>query len=110
MDIEQQQHQALQHQQQEYANLTYGQPPDPSQWALPTPDPNVDMHMLESQETDDAVAVGKRKGDKVSLADLKDCPPGVKPYHAYSTLIRYAIKGSSTGEFSAALPLARDNR
>lgn len=36
---------------------------------------------------------------KVSLADLKDCPPGVKPYHAYSTLIRYAIKGSPGGEF-----------
>lgn len=35
---------------------------------------------------------------KVSLADLKDCPPGVKPYHAYSTLIRYAIKGSPGGK------------
>lgn len=41
---------------------------------------------------------GPRKPEgKVSLADLKDCPPGVKPYHAYSTLIRYAIKGSDTG-------------
>ncbi|KIO25422.1 hypothetical protein M407DRAFT_91983 [Tulasnella calospora MUT 4182] len=35
---------------------------------------------------------------KVSLSDLKDCPPGVKPYHAYSTLIRYAIKGSPGGK------------
>ncbi|KAG8903774.1 hypothetical protein FRB99_002764 [Tulasnella sp. 403] len=46
-------------------------------------------------------ANGNAKGKepaRVSLADLKDCPPGVKPYHAYSTLIRYAIKGSPTGK------------
>lgn len=43
---------------------------------------------------------GKKDSNKISLADLKDCPPGVKPYHAYSTLIRYAIKGSPTGELT----------
>ncbi|KAG8964206.1 hypothetical protein FRC03_002101 [Tulasnella sp. 419] len=37
-------------------------------------------------------------GQERTLADLKDCPPGVKPYHAYSTLIRCAIQGSPTGK------------
>ncbi|KAG8877123.1 hypothetical protein FRB97_003652, partial [Tulasnella sp. 331] len=71
-----------------------------------------EMMMVEGQHSSDGKGPGpmrrsKRNGTatsashvmrgpegKVSLADLKDCPPGVKPYHAYSTLIRYAIKGS----------------
>ncbi|KAG9005505.1 hypothetical protein FRB94_001511 [Tulasnella sp. JGI-2019a] len=74
-----------------------------------------EMMMVEGQSTESKgpgpIRRSKRNGGaatashihrstegKVSLADLKDCPPGVKPYHAYSTLIRYAIKGSPSGK------------
>lgn len=76
-----------------------------------------EMMMVEGQQTSESKGPGPTRRSKrnnaaasashivrgvegkVSLADLKDCPPGVKPYHAYSTLIRYAIKGSPSGKF-----------
>jgi hypothetical protein len=37
-------------------------------------------------------------GLPISLDSLRDGPPGTKPFYPYSTLIRYAIKGSPTGK------------
>ncbi|EPQ59392.1 hypothetical protein GLOTRDRAFT_55344 [Gloeophyllum trabeum ATCC 11539] len=37
-------------------------------------------------------------GLPINLDSLRDGPPGSKPFYPYSTLIRYAIKGSPTGK------------
>ncbi|KIM67911.1 hypothetical protein SCLCIDRAFT_1210054 [Scleroderma citrinum Foug A] len=37
-------------------------------------------------------------GLPMNLDSLRDGPPGSKPFYPYSTLIRYAIKGSPTGK------------
>ncbi|KAF8631221.1 hypothetical protein AX15_002552 [Amanita polypyramis BW_CC] len=37
-------------------------------------------------------------GLPINLDSLRDGPPGTKPFYPYSTLIRYAIKGSPTGK------------
>ncbi|KAK0491226.1 hypothetical protein IW261DRAFT_1436471 [Armillaria novae-zelandiae] len=41
--------------------------------------------------TDDSTLTG---GLPINLDSLRDGPPGTKPFYPYSTLIRYAIKGS----------------
>ncbi|KAF9055028.1 hypothetical protein BDZ89DRAFT_1152846 [Hymenopellis radicata] len=47
-----------------------------------------DMGYYNPQETDHA------GGLPINLDSLRDGPPGSKPFYPYSTLIRYAIKGS----------------
>ncbi|KZW00242.1 hypothetical protein EXIGLDRAFT_797815 [Exidia glandulosa HHB12029] len=37
-------------------------------------------------------------GAPINLDSLRDGPPGSKPFYPYSTLIRYAIKGSPNGK------------
>jgi len=65
-----------------------GQPPFMQNDMIPAPpaayypDPNPDI----------------TGGLPISLDSLRDGPPGSKPFYPYSTLIRYAIKGSPTGK------------
>lgn len=74
MDLEQQ-NQQRQLQQMIPANMLTS----PNQYF---PDPNPDL----------------TGGLPISLDSLRDGPPGSKPFYPYSTLIRYAIKGSPTGK------------
>lgn len=75
MDLEQQQNQPRQLQQLIPASMLT----PPGQYF---PDPNPDL----------------TGGLPISLDSLRDGPPGSKPFYPYSTLIRYAIKGSPTGK------------
>ena len=85
MNVEQQQHQYLGYQ---------------PEWLVDDPEPLQLGEPSSSPATKKGTGKGgKKDASRISLADLKDCPPGVKPYHAYSTLIRYAIKGSPQGEW-----------
>ncbi|KAF7433325.1 hypothetical protein PC9H_005275 [Pleurotus ostreatus] len=56
------------------------------------PEPGQDPNMISDyyqQEANDLTG-----GLPINLDSLRDGPPGTKPFYPYSTLIRYAIKGS----------------
>lgn len=56
----------------------------------PPPDPGANSYYQHEHDL--------TGGLPISLDSLRDGPPGTKPFYPYSTLIRYAIKGSPTGK------------
>ncbi|KAH6915435.1 hypothetical protein BKA70DRAFT_1258925 [Coprinopsis sp. MPI-PUGE-AT-0042] len=63
---------------------------DPNQ--VPGQDPNAAANNYYPQDPD------LTGGLPINLDSLRDGPPGSKPFYPYSTLIRYAIKGSPNGK------------
>ncbi|EJD52775.1 hypothetical protein AURDEDRAFT_111336, partial [Auricularia subglabra TFB-10046 SS5] len=61
----------------------------PTEVPLEVMDPNDMNAGAYYHETDPELA-----GQPINLDSLRDGPPGSKPFYPYSTLIRYAIKGS----------------
>jgi len=60
---------------------------------MPTPDQSIPSPSYYPDQPGDLTG-----GLPMNLDSLRDGPAGTKPFYPYSTLIRYAIKGSPTGK------------